>query len=257
MNLESLLKFHFPKTTQLSDSPHGTSPDALSVTDVMASMGMTQSRVALGYSAFLGKMEISNNDQARALNLLFERAMMLAPQYPHVWRLGEEQRDRLLRILCVYAFEDYARSAATKTTCKACNGDGFIRKVITRRVYKNGVYVDLEGTEDILCKHCKGKGVTSCACRDCKGRGKVLDREASNAAEQPVFKTCTRCGGVGYQRLKRSVVHKAICDHVIKVSHFTWWTRYRPLFEELITELDKQEAAAESAIQAITKREDD
>lgn len=256
MNLESILKFHFPKTPKLSDDGHGTSPDALSVSDVMASMGITQNRAALGYSAFLGKMEISNNDQCRALNLLYERAAVIAKQYTHIYRLGDDLRDRVIRIMCAYAFEDYARSAASKTPCKACGGDGFVSKATTREVYINGSYMTLEATEDVLCTACNGKGFNSCACEHCKGRGQTLDRKASNAAEMPIYKTCTKCGGVGYKRLKGSIVHGALCKYVAPISYATWWRHYRPFFEELVSELHKQEAAAESALQAVTRRDE-
>jgi hypothetical protein len=63
MNLENAVKFHFAKSTQINDTPRATSSETLTGTDVMASMGMTQSRATLGYSAFLGKMEISSNDR--------------------------------------------------------------------------------------------------------------------------------------------------------------------------------------------------
>lgn len=55
MNLESILKFHLPKSPRLSDESRGTSPDSLNTTDALTAAGMAQSRVELGYSAFLGR----------------------------------------------------------------------------------------------------------------------------------------------------------------------------------------------------------
>jgi len=69
MNLENTVKYHFAKSTMISDSPRATASDSLTGTDIMAAMGMTQERAALGYSAFLGKMGISNNDRERAIAL--------------------------------------------------------------------------------------------------------------------------------------------------------------------------------------------
>ena len=50
------MKYHFAKSTLISDSPRATASDSLTGTDIMAAMGMTQERAAMGYSAFLGKM---------------------------------------------------------------------------------------------------------------------------------------------------------------------------------------------------------
>ena len=55
MNLENTLKFHFAKSTMISDSPRATASDSLTGTDVMAAMGMTQERASMGYTAFRGK----------------------------------------------------------------------------------------------------------------------------------------------------------------------------------------------------------
>ncbi|MCU6209480.1 antitermination protein, partial [Enterobacter cloacae] len=60
MNLKNAVKSYFAKSTQINDTPRAISSETLTGTDVMAAMGMTQSRTTLGYSAFLGKMEISS-----------------------------------------------------------------------------------------------------------------------------------------------------------------------------------------------------
>ncbi len=49
MNLENTVKYHFAKSTLISDSPRATASDSLSGTDIMAAMGMTQERAAMGY----------------------------------------------------------------------------------------------------------------------------------------------------------------------------------------------------------------
>ncbi|PPS59303.1 hypothetical protein CRX72_20520 [Pantoea sp. BRM17] len=43
--------------------------------DYIAAIGMTQSRVQLGYSAFMGKMGVSEIDAARAVSLLTDFAL--------------------------------------------------------------------------------------------------------------------------------------------------------------------------------------
>lgn len=42
MNLENTVKYHFAKSTLISDSPRATASDSLTGTDIMAAMGMTQ-----------------------------------------------------------------------------------------------------------------------------------------------------------------------------------------------------------------------
>ncbi|EBL7854366.1 antitermination protein, partial [Salmonella enterica] len=72
MNLENTVKFHSPKSPQLSDSPRATASDSLTNTDVMAAFGMAQSRAPLGFSAFSGKMNLSDNDKRKAIQLLVQ-----------------------------------------------------------------------------------------------------------------------------------------------------------------------------------------
>lgn len=66
MNLESAVKYHFAKTTSISDAPSSTSPDRLTGTDVMGAFGYCQSKESFGFSAFSGKMEISQNDKVKS-----------------------------------------------------------------------------------------------------------------------------------------------------------------------------------------------
>lgn len=47
MNLENTVKYHFAKSTLISDSPRATASDSLTGTDIMAAMGMTQERAAM------------------------------------------------------------------------------------------------------------------------------------------------------------------------------------------------------------------
>ena len=52
MNLESILKFHLPKSPRLSDESRGTSPDSLNTTDALtaAEDGTIASRKTQGRS---------------------------------------------------------------------------------------------------------------------------------------------------------------------------------------------------------------
>lgn len=67
MNLESAVKYHFAKTTSISDAPSSTSPDRLTGTDVMGAFGMCQSK---SHSAIQHSWEdgISRNDEIKRCN---------------------------------------------------------------------------------------------------------------------------------------------------------------------------------------------
>ena len=115
MNLESTLKYHFAKSTMISDSPRTTASDALTGTDIMAAMGMTQEQAALGYSAFLGKMGISSNDRERAIELLAQYALTKCDRVAALRKLDARVKPLVMHQLATFAFEDYSRSAASPT----------------------------------------------------------------------------------------------------------------------------------------------
>ncbi|WP_251991126.1 antitermination protein, partial [Escherichia coli] len=84
MRLESVAKFHSPKSPMMSDSPRATASDSLSGTDVMAAMGMAQSQAGFGMAAFCGKHELSQNDKQKAINYLmqFAHKVLNRPGFP-------------------------------------------------------------------------------------------------------------------------------------------------------------------------------
>lgn len=52
MNIESIPKFFAPKGMHISDSGRATASEQLTVTDVMAALGMTQAEAGIGLSMF-------------------------------------------------------------------------------------------------------------------------------------------------------------------------------------------------------------
>ncbi len=130
MKLEDLPKYYSPKSPGLTDASASTSKDALSITDVMAAQGMTQNRAEMGFSAFLGKMGISMNDRARATELLADYALSRCDRVAALRKLPAEIKPLVMRIMASYAFEDYARSAASKKQCPCCYGEKFIESVV-------------------------------------------------------------------------------------------------------------------------------
>ncbi|ELH9086334.1 antitermination protein [Escherichia coli] len=241
MNLESILKFHFPKSPRLSDESRGTSPDSLNMADALTAAGMAQARVSLGYAAFMGKMGISEAEKNRALNLLVERLTAKSKNYFHVMELDDDTRHSFIVLVATFAFRDYCQSAASKKVCPKCGGYKFT--------------FDDYG-EKHLCSKCKGHGEIPNRCNQCKGRGVVLDKAASNAAEQPVFKTCDHCSGRGYPRIPADLVRQAVDQLLFPVSRSTWWKKYRGFYQDAIAELFKEEALAEDEIKRVTRGND-
>ncbi len=113
MRLESVAKFHSPKSPMMSDSPRATASDSLSGTDVMAAMGMAQSQAGFGMAAFCGKHELSQNDKQKAINYLMQFAHKVSGKYRGVAKLEGNTKAKVLQVLATFAYADYCRSAAT------------------------------------------------------------------------------------------------------------------------------------------------
>lgn len=276
MNLESTIRYHFAKSTQISDSPRATASDSLTGTDIMAAMGMTQERAAMGYSAFLGKMGISRNDREKAINLLAQYAMSCCDKVAALRKLESDIKPLVMQQLATFAYEDYSRSAASNKTCDCCKGAGFIEAdVFSMKTSMAGVDRDIikktkewgfkiipsqyENRREVrevarlLCQKCKGKGVVSAACNDCHGRGKAVNEKLTKEQGVPVIGSCKRCSGRGYERIPSTEAYAAICSITDAISVATWEKSVKPFYDQLITKFDIEEAWAESQLKAITR----
>ncbi|EEY5738587.1 hypothetical protein C2705_004883 [Escherichia coli] len=151
MRLESVAKFHSPKSPMMSDSPRATASDSLSGTDVMAAMGMAQSQAGFGMAAFCGKHELSQNDKQKAINYLMQFAHKVSGKYRGVAKLEGNTKAKVLQVLATFAYADYCRSAATPgARCRDCHGTG--RAVDISKTELWGRVVEKE------CGRCKGVG---------------------------------------------------------------------------------------------------
>ncbi|EAB9475132.1 antitermination protein, partial [Salmonella enterica subsp. enterica] len=189
MNLENTVKFHSPKSPQLSDSPRATASDSLTNTDVMAAFGMVQSRAPLGFSAFSGKMNLSDNDKRKAIQLLVQHGMKHCDKVAALRKLDTNVKGKVVQTLATFAYQDYCRSAASNVMCSCCNGRGVLRK--KERIVKHPgcgektpARTAVEVTES-LCTKCNGAGVVSTSCVKCRGRGVALDRKKSELQGVP------------------------------------------------------------------------
>ncbi|KTI34720.1 antitermination protein [Enterobacter hormaechei] len=260
MNLENTVKYHFAKSTMTSDSPRATASDALTGTDVMAAMGMTQEGAAMGYSAFLGKMGISQNDRDRAIALLAEYALSKCDKVAALRKLEAGVKPLVMRQLAAFAFEDYSRSAASVKACDCCAGQGFIEADVFTNKYRRpegkmtvAGMVKVKETVKVLCKKCNGAGTISAACSDCHGRGKAVNQDLTEKQGVPVLADCKRCGGRGYERIPSTEAYAAVCLITDAISVATWEKSVKRFYDQLITKFDIEEAWAESQLRAITR----
>lgn len=260
MNLENTVKYHFAKSTMISDSPRATASDSLTGTDIMAAMGMTQERAAMGYSAFLGKMGISNNDRERAIALLAEYALTKCERVAALRKLEAGVKPLVMRQLAAFAFEDYSRSAASVKQCDCCAGQGFIQAdVFTNKFRKPKGKMTVAGmvkvkeSARVLCKKCNGTGQVSAACSDCRGRGKAVNQDLTEKQGVPVLADCKRCGGRGYERIPSTEAYEAVCRITDAISVATWEKSVKRFYDQLITKFDIEEAWAEAQLKQITR----
>lgn len=272
MSLESTVRFHFPKTQNFSGMAPQTSPDTLTGRDYIAAMGMAMSRAPLGYSAFMGKVGISENDAARAVSLLTEYALTICDRVAALRKLDSDIKLVAMQTLATYAYLDYCQSASSKKPCKRCDATGFIEvEVFTmksrfgtqrpaaiaeiRRLEEalpGNVSYQVRDVERVLCPECKGKCVLSSSCRDCNGRGRAVMRKETERQGVPVIGDCKRCGGRGYERLPAIEAYRAICEITKDISQATWDRSGKPFYDKLIGKLEIEESWADSVLKKVT-----
>ncbi|HHJ0807160.1 TPA: antitermination protein, partial [Escherichia coli] len=224
-------------------------------------------------SAFLGKMGISMNDRARATELLADYALSRCDRVAALRKLPAEIKPVVMRIMASYAFEDYARSAASKKQCPCCYGEKFIESVVfTNKVQypdgkppvwakcTKGVYSSyweewkkVREVVKVACPECGGKGEVSTACKDCRGRGVAIHREESVKRGMPVIRDCQRCGGRGYERLPSTEAFNAICEVTNQITRASWEKTVKKFYDALVTRFDIEEAWAERQLKKVTR----
>ncbi len=273
MNLESIPKYFSPKSPKLSDESPATASDSLGISDVMAAIGMTHQSGGIGLDLFLAKIGVSSPD--KAIEGLIGIARSLAGRCKPISELDEDSKSELLQVLATFAYQDYARSAASVKPCPDCT-DGFIdaevfttkshmpfhaQEIITMSKRMDVEIIPKEFEIErrvrevvrVQCPTCGGKAVVSNSCR-CKGRGKVLDEEATKAnGGLPIHKECPKCKGNGYRKMPSENVRRAVCLQVMEVSQPSWSRHYKPLYEAIVGECFKEESKASAALHKITR----
>lgn len=246
MKLDKAVKYFSPKSLHISDSAPATSKDALTSTDIMAGLGMTQSKAGFGLSLFLAKTEISEEDKKRAIQLLTQFALKKAPKL--VGKASGRKIAACMAILSKCAYEDYSRSAANKIICSRCNGEKLIEKEEEIKL-TTGVKVR---KARVLCPTCNGKGLVSARCR-CNGTGLTADKEKTKLFKIPVTKECKRCAGRGYKRVPASVAYNAIKHLLPELTQQTWSRNWKPFYENLVQQCYKEETFADFTFDYVTR----
>lgn len=258
MMLEGVVKFHSPKSPQLSDSPRATATESLTGTDVMAALGMVQSRAPLGFSAFSGKMNLSDNDKRKAIQLLVRHGMKHCDKVAALRKLETNVKGKVVQTLATFAYQDYCRSAASSVTCSCCKGRGVIRKneMVVKHPgcgEKTPAVKALEETES-LCTKCNGTGAISTSCVKCRGRGVALDRKKTDIQGVPVYSSCKQCSGRGYERIPAAACFRVICQFTDSISPGVWDKAIKPFYESFITEIEKEESVADAVLSKVTSK---
>lgn len=272
MGLEATVKYHFPKGQNFSGTAPQTSPDTLTGTDYIAAMGMAMARAPIGYSAFMGKVGVSENDAARAVSLLTEFALQSCDKVAALRKLDTDIKPAVMQVLATYAYMDYCRSAASVKPCECCQAKGFIEADVftmksrfgTQRpvavadinrldeALPNNVSYQVRETERVLCKQCRGKGVVSTACRDCNGRGRAVLRKETQQQGVPVMGDCKQCGGRGFERIPSTEAYRAISGITDAISLATWEKSGKQFYEQLIGKLEIEESWANATLSKVT-----
>ncbi|MBP5847375.1 hypothetical protein KAU61_08660, partial [Klebsiella variicola] len=113
--------------------PCGITADTLTITDVMAALGLAASKSAIGIELYLAKAGVLSPDNIIAF--IIEMATKRASRNRPLQAMEEDQRRAFLRVLAEYVFRDYSLSAASKVKCSSCDGSGFIdAEVFTNKV---------------------------------------------------------------------------------------------------------------------------
>lgn len=267
MDLDNVVKFFAPKGMHISDSVRATASEQLTVTDVMAALGMTQADAGIGLAMYLGKAGVSKQDREAAIGWLTEYAKEYAPFA--VRRLCGKKFPLCMLILAKFAYNDYASSAADSYDCPTCHGKRLVEKasVVTKSHYTMRLpqwakdlgqspsdFVktrEVKSVEHVLCSKCHGTGKISKRCQ-CGGTGKTLDRKATEFQGVPVYKECKRCEGRGYSRPKSSVAYRGIFSELPSLPDRTWRYSWKPFYEKLVSKCFQEESYSNSQLKRVT-----
>lgn len=201
MLLEHSLKHFNPKGLFITDCPSATACDGLTATDVMAALGMCESRAALGFSLFMARHRKDEAAQQKAVKLLTAEAVKLLPT--SIRRAAGRRSAKAARILSQMAIECYCRTIDDPgMKCPQCKGRGEVAPIILAA--GAGLVCDME-----------------------------LQGEETGQRSVPLKKTCPRCHGSGMKAFPSARAYRAVVALFPELPQRTWTENWKPFFDDL------------------------
>jgi hypothetical protein len=221
MNLEAAMKHFSPKSLMISDSSRATASMALTGTDVMAALGMAQSRAELGFALFFAKHMKDRQSRDKAVKLLALVAIKIAPVT--IGKVAGRRMAQAMLVLCGQAVEVYCRTADDPhARCPQCKGR---RKVAAIALANGG---------GVVCDY-------------------ALMGSAEGQLSEPKERECPRCHGTGLKASPSSRVYRAVNALLPELPQRTWSLNWKPLYEELISRCEAEESQADAQFMRITR----
>lgn len=266
MKLEHITRFLSPSSIRSFSAASKATSVRFKREDVITALSYASSACKLGIDLYLARMKLSSPDNA--IKQLYQEALLMENQFKTPKNIDQNVYEKILKVLCIFAYEDYSKDAASVKVCTDCEGEGFISanvfrnsidpveiKKISKTISANKSSMKVEPinhpSRKILCKKCKGKGAIRDSCL-CQGRGLIVDRAKTVIENIPVYKQCERCKGRGFSRIKFSAVLKGV-QLVCPVKKTYAYQYIRPFYEQLVALCHQEEANAEYIISKIMK----
>lgn len=157
MILEYAITMVDPKSVNLLFTA-STTKGQFTKSDVMAALGILQSRCPFGLSLTLAKYQKDKSSRERALSILKQECNASIPYY--VRKKSAKKLNIVIHTLCNLVINDYSRTADTVilpcrcrgrglvngNVCSRCNGNG-IRKISSAKIYNLMIRIlDIEKT---------------------------------------------------------------------------------------------------------------
>lgn len=253
MKIEKALNYFNPKGQAIIDGACSTNTESLSPADVMAALAICQARTRLGVNVWLGKTGMSQQASEEVIKQLTCYAGKTAS--PLLTKAAGRKVAQCMRILAIFAWQDYSRSAADRSPCGVCLGRGvnipeFVVNLTSAKAVSHATGRKSQQGEN-GCTNCHGRGTVSIRCR-CNGSGRVSDIAVSKRQGAPVDKVCGYCGGRGFRRVPSAQVFRAIQRLVPGLTQSSWSRNWKPHYQHLIAKCDVEAGLAAAEFRRIT-----
>lgn len=136
MLLEYAITMVDPKSVNLLFTA-STTKSQFTKSDVMASLGILQSRCPFGLSLTLAKYQKDKSSRQRALSILKQECSTTIPH--HIRKKSAKKLNLVIHTLCNLVINDYSRTADTSILPCRCRGRGLVNGNVCARCHGNGI----------------------------------------------------------------------------------------------------------------------